>query len=182
MPRGGTFTAPYMLPLGAMTTPSPAFTSWPAFTSIETTSPGMGDTISFDVSAFCFGGIFSWPGPIHEGRGQVLPIVDERATPDQRQAVLAIMTGAETEPGATIFNVFAATFEKVHEPVFRRIDFSFDLARREERGEVRHRRGLQAVFGEVGGHGVRRQHLALPRQVIFSVLEEFRRRGVERGR
>lgn len=27
MPRGATFTAPYMLPLGAMTTPSPAASS-----------------------------------------------------------------------------------------------------------------------------------------------------------
>jgi hypothetical protein len=83
------------------------------------------------LDGLCFGGIFAWPGPIHEGHGQVLPIVDERASPEQRDAILAIMTGAETEPGATIFNVFAATFDKVHDPVFRRIDFTFDLERRE---------------------------------------------------
>lgn len=84
-----------------------------------------------------FGGIFAWPGPIHEGHGQVLPIVDERANPAQREALLKIMTGAETEPGATIFNVFAATFDKLHEPLFCPIDFEFDLEQRTARFAVR---------------------------------------------
>lgn len=73
------------------------------------------------------GGMFAWPGPIHEGGGECLPIVDERATPEQRDALLSIMSGAETEPGATIFNVFSTTFAKVHEPLFKRIEFSIDF-------------------------------------------------------
>src|ERR1700674_1674528 len=38
-----------------------------------------------------FGGVFSWPGPIHEGHGEAVPIVDERANPAQREAILPIM-------------------------------------------------------------------------------------------
>lgn len=72
-------------------------------------------------------GMFAWPGPIHEGNGECLPIIDERATPAQRDALLGIMSGAETDPGATIFNVFAATFATIHAPVQRRIDFSIDF-------------------------------------------------------
>ena len=39
----------------------------------------------------------AWPGPIHMGHGEILPIVDERATPEQREALLKIMSGQDTE-------------------------------------------------------------------------------------
>jgi hypothetical protein len=68
-----------------------------------------------------------WPGPIHEGRGEIIPIVDERASPQQREALLRIMSGLDTEPGATFFQVFSTTFEKVHDPVFASIDFEVNV-------------------------------------------------------
>ncbi|KXF75658.1 hypothetical protein ATN84_16845 [Paramesorhizobium deserti] len=71
--------------------------------------------------------IVSWPGAIHEGNGEVVPIVDERATPEQREALLRIMSGLDTEPGATFFQVFSTTFSKVHDPVFARIEFEIDV-------------------------------------------------------
>jgi hypothetical protein len=80
--------------------------------------------------------ILSWPGAIHEGHGEVVPIVDERATPDQREALLRIMSGEDTVPGATFFQVFATTYEKVHEPVFARIDFEIDVDGRTARLSV----------------------------------------------
>jgi len=72
--------------------------------------------------------LLSWPGAIHEGHGQCLPIVDERADEAQRQALLTILSGLETAPGTTVFNVFAATYEKVHEPRFVPIEFEADPA------------------------------------------------------
>ncbi|MBA3564399.1 MAG: DUF1326 domain-containing protein [Gammaproteobacteria bacterium] len=75
-------------------------------------------------------GLFAWPGAIHEGRGEALPIVDERADPAQREAILKILSGEETEPGATMFNVFATTFEKMHEPRFAHIEFEADIENR----------------------------------------------------
>jgi hypothetical protein len=73
------------------------------------------------------GMIAQWPGAIHEGRGEIVPIVDERANPAQREALLRIMSGLDTEPGATFFQVFSTTFEKVHDPVFAKVDMDVDV-------------------------------------------------------
>jgi hypothetical protein len=80
-----------------------------------------------------FVGIFHWPGPIHEGKGEAAVVVDERASPEQREALLRIVTGQDTEPGATIFQVFSATFEKLHPPMFLPIDFQVDVEARKAR-------------------------------------------------
>ena len=74
-----------------------------------------------------FAGIVSWPDAIHQGHGQVQPIVDERAAPAQREAILRILSGLDTEPGATIFQVFSTTYERVHDPIFAKIDFDVDV-------------------------------------------------------
>jgi hypothetical protein len=68
-----------------------------------------------------------WPGAIHEGRGQCQPIVDERANPQQREALLKIMSGEDTDPFATFFAVFATTFERVFEPLFLPIELQLDV-------------------------------------------------------
>jgi hypothetical protein len=83
-----------------------------------------GDT---ELDGLKFGGVFAWPGPIHEGRGEALPIIDEAATPAQRDALLRIMSGQDTEPGATFFQVFSSMLDKVYDPVFARIDFEVDV-------------------------------------------------------
>lgn len=72
-------------------------------------------------------GLFAWPGAIHEGRGEALPIVDERADERQREAILTILSGQASEPGATYFDVFASTLETMHEPQFLPIQFEMDL-------------------------------------------------------
>ena len=91
------------------------------------------------------GMIMSWPGPIHEGAGAVVPIVDERADEAQREALLKIMTGQDTAPGSTIFQVFSTTFDTVHDPVFARIDLDLDVDAREAKYNVP---GLLEARGE----------------------------------
>lgn len=71
-------------------------------------------------------GIFAWPGAIHEGHGEGLAVIDERADERQREALLKILGGQETEPFATIFNVVAAMTETFHEPLFKPIEFEVD--------------------------------------------------------
>jgi hypothetical protein len=85
-----------------------------------------------DVSLSGLGwvGMFAWPGAIHEGGGEALVVIDERADEDQRNAILTILSGGETEPGATIFNVFATVISRLHEPLFRAIDFAVDIEAR----------------------------------------------------
>jgi hypothetical protein len=99
--------------------------------------------VGFDINQGVYGdikldglkvaGMFGWPGAIHEGHGEAALIIDKRANEAQRGALLRILTGQDTEPGATIFNVFAGTLEKVHEPIFADIDFEIDIERRRAR-------------------------------------------------
>ncbi|RQR65907.1 DUF1326 domain-containing protein [Burkholderia sp. Bp9126] len=89
--------------------------------------------------------VYQWPGPVHEGNGQLQPIVDERAGDAQRDAVLNIMTGQDTEPFATMFAVYASTLARTFEPVFAKIDFDVDVDAR--RGRI-HVDGVLDVSGE----------------------------------
>jgi hypothetical protein len=75
-------------------------------------------------------GLFAWPGAIHEGHGEVQPILDERASAPQREALLKILSGQASEPGTTYFDVFFSTIETVHEPLFLPIAFEADIGER----------------------------------------------------
>ena len=77
--------------------------------------------------------IIKWPGPIHEGNAEAIAFVDERATPAQREALLKIMTGQDTEPFATMFAVYASTVTKMNDPVFTKIDLDLDVEGRKAR-------------------------------------------------
>lgn len=78
----------------------------------------------------------AWPGPIHMGGGEVLTIVDERTSEAQRNALFTILKGEETEPGATIFNVFSTVIDTIHPPLFLPIDFEVDIEERTGRFRV----------------------------------------------
>ena len=88
--------------------------------------------------------IFKWPGAIHEGNGEAIAFVDESASDKQREALLKIMTGQDTEPFATMFAVYASTVTKMHPPVFTHIDFEVD---------VEGRRGRLSIKDYVEMHG-----------------------------
>lgn len=101
-----------------------------------------------------FGMAVAWPGAIHEGRGKAVPFVDERANEKQREALLRILSGQDTEPGATLFQVFSTTLDTVHDPVFApvRVDIDVDgrLAKLEVPGLIESRGEpiLNPVTGE----------------------------------
>jgi hypothetical protein len=68
------------------------------------------------------------PGPAPSTWARRNPaIVDERATEQQREALLKIMSGQDTEPGATFFNVFVSMCDKVHTPMFKKIEFKSNM-------------------------------------------------------
>ena len=90
------------------------------------------------------GVVFSWPGAVHEGNGKCQPIVDTKASPQQREALLKIMSGQETEPFATMFSVYASTMATVYDPIFAAIDYDVDVEGR--RGKVK----VEGVFELVG--------------------------------
>src|SRR4051812_4731176 len=45
-----------------------------------------------------FVAIFRWPGPIHLGQGEAAFVIDERASPAQRDSLVRVLTGQDTEP------------------------------------------------------------------------------------
>jgi hypothetical protein len=89
-----------------------------------------------ELSGLNVAAVFRWPGPIHEGKGECAAFVDERATQEQRNALLTIMTGGDTDPMATVFAVFAATVETMHEPSFVPVEFDVDISGRKGRLRV----------------------------------------------
>lgn len=77
--------------------------------------------------------IFKWPAAIHEGNGEAIAFVDAKASEKQREALLKIMTGQDTDPFATMFAVYASTVTKMHDPVFTDIDLQLDIDGRKGR-------------------------------------------------
>ena len=45
-----------------------------------------------------FAAALTWPGAIHEGHGEAFVVIDERADAAQRDALLRIISGQDTEP------------------------------------------------------------------------------------
>ena len=62
-----------------------------------------------------------WPKAIHEGGGTVCLFVDEKASPEQRAALLEIGSG---QAGGLPFEILATTFSTVLEPRFVPFEFS----------------------------------------------------------
>jgi hypothetical protein len=79
------------------------------------------------LDGLTFSAAFWWPGPIHLGGGIVRAAIDEKATADQRTALLNILSGKE---GGTFFEIFASTVTQMLDPVFAKIDFQVDIEKR----------------------------------------------------
>ncbi len=82
------------------------------------------------LDGLCRVTMLAWPGAIHEGRGEVQAVIDERADEHQRNALLTILSGEESEPGANVFSVFVSGIDTVHEPLFKAIEFEADIEAR----------------------------------------------------
>lgn len=76
---------------------------------------------------------YHWPGALHEGNGTVQPFVDEKATEEQRNDLLQIMSG---QAGNAWFEVVASIVTTVHEPQFVPIQFEFDKNKRKARVSI----------------------------------------------
>ena len=78
---------------------------------------------------------YRWPGPVHEGGGECQAIIDKRATPEQREALLKILSGEEQEP-TTVFNIYGSTMAKEFETLYTEIEFEWDTENRLGRVKV----------------------------------------------
>ena len=80
------------------------------------------------------GMLAKWPGPIHEGDGERLIIIDDQATADQRNALEKIISGEDTEELATIFWVVNAMTTVRLETLYLPVTIEADIEAR--RGRV----------------------------------------------
>jgi len=76
------------------------------------------DGLSFSVYV-------NWPGAIHEGNGEALILIDERANGDQRAAIETLVGGTVGGP----WKVLGWTWPKVHGPYPAAYDLQFDGVR-----------------------------------------------------
>jgi hypothetical protein len=128
-----------------------------------------GDT---DLAGLNIAAVFRWPGPIHEGKGECAAFVDERASEAQRNALLTIMSGGDTDPFATVFAVFASTVETMHEPLFVPIDFAVDVEGRTAHLQIDEHVEMigRPITSPVSGEPVRAQ-ICLPDGFEYEVAE-----------
>jgi hypothetical protein len=79
--------------------------------------------------------VVEFPGPLHEGNGTLQAIIDERATPEQRDALFQILSGKHAAEG-TLFHIFSLIVSQMLDPVFAPIDVDFDMDRRTARVSI----------------------------------------------
>lgn len=81
-------------------------------------------------------GVYYWPGPIHEGNGEMQLIIDKRADDAQCAAIEAIMKGQDTKEMATMWFVYSAMSPTKHETLRAAIDLDYDRENRTGRASV----------------------------------------------
>ncbi len=119
-----------------------------------------------DLSGVRAAGVYTWPGAVHEGNGTMQLIVDERASGAQREAILKIMQGEETEPMATKWSVYTDMCSKRLEPLFKPIELEIDVEARTGRIEV------PGVF-ETKGEPIRNPVTGDPHRVRIDMPQGF---------
>ena len=82
-----------------------------------------------------FGGTYHWPGALHLGNGTFQPYLSENSSPEQRDAILTVLSG---KAGNAWYEVLASVVSRVLEPRFVPIEFEFDLERRHARVSFGH--------------------------------------------
>lgn len=80
--------------------------------------------------------LYAWPGAVFEGGGTMQIVIDERADARQREALVTILHGGETEEARTHWWVFHAMCDTVHPPLFAHFQFEIDIDRRQGRASI----------------------------------------------
>ena len=112
-----------------------------------------------------------FPGALHEGNGAMQPIVDERASPAQREALFNIFSGKNSAEG-TLFHIFSLIVTKIHDPIFAPIQFSFDKAGRKARLKI------PGVL-ETDVEPIKNPVSGLPHRIQVMMPDGFEHRGAE---
>lgn len=116
--------------------------------------------------------LLKWPGEIADGNGTEQVIIDESASPEQRQALATILYGGSTEPGATHFFVYNSTMKEVRDPQFAAIELSIDVDERKAKLRIPgwvESEGVPIINKFTGGPA--RSRINLPEGFEYTVAE-----------
>lgn len=86
-----------------------------------------GDTDLAGVKAVS---MMKFPGPIHDGNGEMQIILDSNSTLSQQNAIQSIIYGKETEPMATAFSMYVSMMKKIHDPLIKKIELDINIETR----------------------------------------------------
>ena len=89
-----------------------------------------------------------WPGPIHEGKGTLKILIEERATKEQRKALDSILRGSE---GGMPWGLFAATIDNWLDTGFVPVEWKFDGPRSFYRAGEEAQASLEPMSNPVTG-------------------------------
>jgi hypothetical protein len=95
-----------------------------AFLGYEVHEGSFGDV---DLAGVRWALVVAWPGPIHEGNGTRQLVIDESASPEQRDAVQQLVDG---EHGGPYFEIFASVLPNRRDTMFEPIEIETDRERR----------------------------------------------------
>lgn len=104
---------------------SPTTNGWCEAVAGYEIEEGYFNDVKLDGTRFVL--LLKWPGEVKDGNGREQLIIDESATPEQREALEKIALGESTEPGATHFFIYNSTMSEVHETLYKPIDMKIDV-------------------------------------------------------
>ena len=120
------------------------------------------------------GGMYKWPGAVHEGNGEYQLFIDETATDEQRDAIEKIATGKDTEDMATMWWIFNAMCPTQHDTEYRHIDAEINVDARTGSSNV------QGVF-EVKGQPIKNPITGIDHRAQISLPQGFEYATAEVG-
>ncbi|MEE8273713.1 MAG: DUF1326 domain-containing protein [Alphaproteobacteria bacterium] len=114
-------------PCEAMAPPTQGYCTGAVVLGIETGF--FGDVRLDDLTVVA---TFYFPRALHHGEGHMQPILEERTTEEQRNALFTILSG-EGQPVGTMFQIFSVVIEHHHDPIYAPIEFDWDMEKRRAR-------------------------------------------------
>jgi len=78
---------------------------------------------------------FYFPRAIHHGDGHMQPFLEDTISDAQKDAIFYILSGQDQRVG-TVFQIFSVIVKTLHEPIFTKIQFDWDIKNRKARIEV----------------------------------------------
>ena len=123
------------------------------------------------LDGLCFIATVYFPGPLHEGNGTMQAIIDERASPEQRDALFGILSGDNSDEG-TMFHIYSLIVAKNLTPIFAPIEFEFDREARTARVSI------PGVL-ETTSEPIKNPVTGEPHRIQVVMPEGFEHRGAE---